>query len=180
MYAPGNFLVSYNHRMVVVGIFSEDHLVQLPAKAGLPRADCTGLCPGQCWMMPEKKIPQRLWAACSRLKVKKFFLMLGWDFLCSILCLLPPYHDKCEKSVVLLFLVCFCHGKINASGMHRSQRKWHCAVGRDTQVLHQLEKGRGGWTDIWTTTQKRKNVPFPNHCPWYKADLCNSFKYLCT
>jgi len=35
------------------------------AKAGSPRAGCTGLRPGRFLISPEKKNPKPLWAACS-------------------------------------------------------------------------------------------------------------------
>ena len=37
-----------------------------PAKAGSPRAGCTGPCPGGSGISPEKETPQPPWAACSR------------------------------------------------------------------------------------------------------------------
>ena len=37
----------------------------LPAKAGSPRAGCTGPRPGGFSISPEKDTPQPLWAACS-------------------------------------------------------------------------------------------------------------------
>lgn len=39
-------------------------LVQPPAKAGLPRPDCTGTWPGRCWMSPKRDTPWIPWAAC--------------------------------------------------------------------------------------------------------------------
>ena len=45
---------------------SVGHPVQPPAKAGSPRADCTGPRPGGSWISPEKETPQTPWAACSR------------------------------------------------------------------------------------------------------------------
>ena len=37
-----------------------------PAKAGSPRAGCTGPCPGGAGISPEKETPQPLWAALAR------------------------------------------------------------------------------------------------------------------
>lgn len=72
---------------------SGNPLIQSPAKAGSPGAGCTGWCPGECWVFPEKQTPKPLWASLFQCSVtvtgKKFSLVFRGNFLCSGLCSLP-------------------------------------------------------------------------------------------
>ena len=56
---------SPNHRMAGVGRDLCSNWSNHPARAGSPRAGCTGPSPGGFWRSPEKENPQPLWAACS-------------------------------------------------------------------------------------------------------------------
>lgn len=64
------------------------HQEQPPAKAGSPRADCTGLCPGELWLSLEKDTPQHLGQPIPMLshpQTKEVFLHLQmWE--------LPVFH----------------------------------------------------------------------------------------
>lgn len=90
------YLISQNHTewLGLEGTCGH-HLEQSHAKAGSPRADCTGLCPGGFWVSAEKETPSPsspgnislttclcslFW--CSVTLKLKFFLIFRWNFLC--------------------------------------------------------------------------------------------------
>ena len=94
---------------------SVGHPVQPPAQAGSPRAGCTGPCPGGSGISPEKGDSTASLGSlvqCSvTLRVKKFFLLFSWNFLCFNLCPLPLVLllGTTEKSLVpsaCMFLLC--------------------------------------------------------------------------
>lgn len=97
-YLDNSDITSQNHRMAEPGRDHWSSCLKPPAPAGPPRANCQGPCPDEFWASPRMQTPQPPWAYCAQVikivflvihRVKRCFLMIRVNILCSSLCPVP-------------------------------------------------------------------------------------------